>query len=276
MRRNTIRWLYAIALVVTASPALASFHLWVLNEIYSNADGTVQFIELSTPYSGEEFLAGHPIISSQGAATHSFIFPSDLPGDSAGRTFLIGTPGFAALGLVAPDYIVPNGFLFTTNGSVNYAGVDSVSWAALPVDGTLSIDRNGATAINSPKNFAGATTTLAMAGFGATASGPLTARVLNATVQAASADVGASRQVFVAAILGSQIFFRTAAGWQLWTGGSFPAYSSGALPPQMTIQVLDGSLDVSGVVGAQVYVGYGTDSSEMLASRRYALVYTVQ
>ena len=147
-----------------------------------------------------------------------------------------------------------------TDGSVNYAFVDFVSWAALPVDGNLSINRNGATAINSPKNFAGATATIKIAGFSATASGPLTARVLTATVQAASADVNRTRQVFVAAILGSQIFFRTTAGWQLWTGGGFPAYSSGALPPQMTIQVLDGSLDVSGVVGAQVYVGSGTDS----------------
>ncbi len=157
MRINTIRWFYAIALVVAASPALASFHLWTLSEFFSSADGTVQFIELSTPYSGEEFLAGHTIISSRGATTHSFTFPSDLPGDTAGRTFLIGTAGFAALGLVTPDYIVPNGFLFTTNGSVNYAGVDGVGWAALPVDGTLSIDHNGATAINSPKNFAGFT-----------------------------------------------------------------------------------------------------------------------
>lgn len=276
MRKNMIRWLLAIALIVAAGPSLASFHLWLLNELYSNADGTVQFIELRTGDHGQEFLAGHTITSLQGATTHPFTFPLDLPGDSAGRTFLIGTAGFAALGLVTPDYVVPNGFLFTTNGSVNFADVDSVSWSALPIDGTLSINRNGATAVNSPKNFAGVTATITMAGFGASPSGPLTARVLTATVQAASADVNRSRQVFVAAILGSQIFFRTAAGWQLWTGGSFPAYFSGALPSQMTIPVLDGSLDVSGVVGAQVYVGYGTDGLEMLANNRYAGVYTVQ
>ena len=164
MYKYAIRWLCAIALVVSASTARASFHLWVLNEIYSNADGTVQFIELSTGAGVEEFLAGHAITSSQGATTHSFTFPSNLPADTAGRTFLIGTIGFAALGRVTPDYIVPNGFLFTTNGSVNYTGVDTVSWAALPVDGTLSIDHNGATAINSPKNFAGVTATISVGG----------------------------------------------------------------------------------------------------------------
>ena len=156
MYKYAIRWLGAIALVVCAGTAHASFHLWQLNEIYSNADGTVQFIELITGSDGQQFLTGHTIESSQGATTRSFTFPSNLPGNTAGSSFLIGTTGFAALGLVTPDYIVPNGFLFTTNGSVNFAGVDSVSWAALPVDGTLSVDRFGAMAINSPKNFAGA------------------------------------------------------------------------------------------------------------------------
>ena len=157
MYKYAIRWLCAIVLLVSAGTARATFHLWQLNEIYSNADGTVQFIELATSAGGQEFLGGHTITSSQGATTHSFTFPSDLPGDTAGKTFLIGTTGFAALGLVTPDYIVPNGFLFTTNGSVNFAGVDSVSWTALPVDGVMSIDRFGAMAINSPKNFAGVT-----------------------------------------------------------------------------------------------------------------------
>ena len=171
MYKYAIRWLCTIALLVSAGTARATFHLWQLNEIYSNADGTVQFIELITSVGGQQFLAGRTITSSQVelvvgpygqpssqvTKTQSFTFPSDLPGDTAGKTFLIGTAGFAALGLMTPDYIVPNGFLYTSNGSVNFAGVDSVSWTALPVDGVMSIDRFVAMAINSPKNFAGAT-----------------------------------------------------------------------------------------------------------------------
>jgi len=157
MYKYATRWLCAIVLLLSAAAASATFHLWQVREIYSNADGTVQFVELATSASGQEFLADHTVTSSQGATTHSFTFPTNLPGDSAGRTFLIGTVGFAARGLVAPDYVVPNGFLFTTNGNVNFAGVDSVSWTVLPVDGVTSINHSGATAINSPKNFAGAT-----------------------------------------------------------------------------------------------------------------------
>ena len=164
MYKYAIRWLCAMVLLVSAATAHAAFHLWQLNEIYSNADGTVQFIELRTSAGGQQFLTGHAITSLQGSTTLSFTFPSDLPGDTAGRNFLIGTTGFAALGLVTPDYIVPNGFLFTTDGSVNFAGVDSVSWNALPVDGAMSIDPSGAMAINSPTNFAGVTATISVGG----------------------------------------------------------------------------------------------------------------
>jgi hypothetical protein len=157
MNKYAIRWLCAVVLVLASGAARATFHLWQLNEIYSNADGTVQYVELITGAGGQEFIAGHTLTSSQGATTRSFTFPSNLPADSAGRTFLVGTAGFAALGLVTPDYIVPDGFLFTTNGRVNFAGVDSVSWVALPIDGVLSISHSGAVAVNSPKNFAGVT-----------------------------------------------------------------------------------------------------------------------
>jgi hypothetical protein len=151
------------ALLATSQAANASFHLWQINELFSNADGTVQFIELSVSAGQEQFIAGQTITSSSaGHATKSFTFPSNLPGDSANKTFLIGTQGFAALNIVAPDYTVPNGFLYTNNGSVNYAGLNSIDYATLPTDGSLSLNRDGTTSVNSPKNFAGATGTVSL------------------------------------------------------------------------------------------------------------------
>ena len=148
-----------LLLLGVAGSAQAAFHLWKIDEIYSNADGSVQFVELAALSGGQQFLAGQTITSEQiGASTRSFQFPANLPGDTANKTFLIGTQGYAALGIAAPDYIVPNGFLFTTNGTVNFAGgVHVVSYASLPTTGGLSINASGATAANSPKNFAGAT-----------------------------------------------------------------------------------------------------------------------
>ena len=181
MLKNIVRCVFATTLAISAGPALASFHLWVIDEIYSNADGTVQFIELQTASSGQQFLSGHTL-SSSGATTQSFTFPSDLPGDTAGKTFLVGTAGFAALGLVAPDYTVPNGFLSVTNGSVDFAGVDVVSWAALPIDGLNSINHSGAKAINTARNFAGSSATISSVATTSTTASTTTTTLTNNAV----------------------------------------------------------------------------------------------
>jgi serralysin len=135
-----------------------TFHLYDIDEIFSNADGTVQFIELSTSSNFENQWGGETITVSQGGTTHSFTFPNNLPSEATANTsVLIATQGFADLGIVTPDYIVPAGFLFTSGGTVNFAGFDSVTYAALPSDGTHSVTDTGAVVTASPENFAGAT-----------------------------------------------------------------------------------------------------------------------
>jgi hypothetical protein len=153
--RQVVRALVVAALVLCAFQARASFHLWKIDEVFSDASGTVQFIELTTSASGEQFLSGHGIAVMQGASTHTFNFTTNLPGDSANHHFLIATQGFADLGLVTPDYVVPNGFLFLPNATINYASVDVVTYPSLPSDGIHSIDHNGNVMLNSPTNFAG-------------------------------------------------------------------------------------------------------------------------
>jgi hypothetical protein len=150
--------------LIGASPAVANFHLWVIDEIYSNASGSVQFIDLKldTNAASEQFVGGHSIVVTQGATTHTFVFPSDLPGSSAGtdRHFLVATQGFANLGIVTPDFIIPDGFLTQPGGTVNFAGVSIVTYASLPTDGTHSLDRSGNSVVNSPKNYGGETGTV--------------------------------------------------------------------------------------------------------------------
>ena len=143
-----------------------TFHLYEINEIFSNADGTVQFIELVCPpgNDGEHQWSGHTITASFGGVTHTFTFPSNLPSSATGGTsVLVATQGFADLGIVTPNYIVPNGFLFTGSGTVNFGGGFSVvTYSALPSDGTHSVDSTGATITASPTNFAGATAPVPM------------------------------------------------------------------------------------------------------------------
>ena len=136
-----------------------TFHKYTISEIFSNADGTVQFIELTTHDNFEEQWGGRTITASSGGVTHSFTFPADLPSAATANTsVLIATQGFADLGIVTPNYIIPAGFLFTSGGTLNFgAGADVVNYTALPSDGTHSVNQSGVVATATPTNFAGAT-----------------------------------------------------------------------------------------------------------------------
>ena len=155
------------------SSAHGAFHLYDIQEIFSNADGSIQFIELFTADSGQEFLSGHTLRLEQitpASTLNTFNF-SNGPAPTNNRTLLIGTASLTALG-VTPDFIIPAGFLTTsgTNKRVNFAeGTDVVNIATLPFDGVQSL--NGlinnssptASSINAqatPRNHAGQTITI--------------------------------------------------------------------------------------------------------------------
>jgi hypothetical protein len=159
-KATRLPWAVLAAATLAVGGAQASFHLFGIHEMYSSPDGTVQFVEIteSTGSNFESFWAGQTLISTQGATTRSFTFPANLPSTStANRSVIVATPAFAAAAGITPDFVVPAPFLFPGGGTINYAGVDSVTYAALPTDGVSSIDRNGVQAANSPTNFAGQT-----------------------------------------------------------------------------------------------------------------------
>lgn len=155
MRKQFRFWI--LAFMLATGQAFGAFHLWTMAELYSNADGSVQFLELRAVTGGQQFLAEHSLSTSSGGVTRSFTFPSGLPGDTNNRSMLVGTEGFAALGVVTPDFIVPNGFFFKGGGRISFAENADV-WDHGPIpDGVLSLNRNGSSGTNSPLNFAGRT-----------------------------------------------------------------------------------------------------------------------
>jgi Dockerin type I domain len=148
------------AMSTFASRANAAFHLWALQEIYTNSSGNLQFIEMFDQFGGQEFVGGQQIrvTNSDGTQTHSFTIPTNLPDDSFDHTFLLGTAALQSAGGPAPDYILPDGFLFPGGGSISFFGLNSGTYSALPTDGTLSRTWGGTdNAVNSPQNFAGQT-----------------------------------------------------------------------------------------------------------------------
>jgi hypothetical protein len=111
---------------------------WISHEIYSNADGTVQFVVMEITGYGPS-LVGRTLVASDNSTDHSFTFERDVPytyeGSDNAEVFLVGTQRFADLSVVKPDFVVPNGFFFVRNGSIRL-GVSEVRYQALPTDGT--------------------------------------------------------------------------------------------------------------------------------------------
>lgn len=161
------------AMLAMSGPAEATFHLYDIQEVFSNGDGTVQFIELFTTFGGQQSLGGHTITFELNSVTQNILNLANLPGDSANKPFLVGTANLAALYGVTPDFVIPaNFFLAGANNFINFAGgTDRVNLTSLPTNGTSSLDGKindsnataGATSVNAaatPTNFAGQTATI--------------------------------------------------------------------------------------------------------------------
>ena len=135
---NAVRVLVVFAAALFASFAHAAFHLFRVDQVYSNADGNVQYVVMRevTGSDGENFWQGNALTTTGASGMQQFRFPANLPSPStASRSVLIATGGFAALGVVTPDYTIPAGFIPRAGGTLNYAGVDTITLPALPTDG---------------------------------------------------------------------------------------------------------------------------------------------
>lgn len=159
-------WLQALlGTVAVFSPggdAIAGSHLWRFNEIFSNADGTVQFIELkeccgSTTENGlnNRWVAGD-------VSANQYDFTVNIAGNTANKHLLLATSGFAALpGAPAPDFIIEDNFLIFQGDTLRYwtypAATMTYGTGELPSDGITSLHIGGTTGVNSPTNFSGET-----------------------------------------------------------------------------------------------------------------------
>jgi hypothetical protein len=146
-----------VGLTLCASlPANAAFHLWSIREVYTDASGTLQFIELFTTSGFESATAGQQIhvTNLDRTITHSFTVPNSLSGSTANRALLFGTAAITNFGAPKPDFIIPANFLFAEGGSIKNFGTGSGPYTALPTDGSLSRTwAGGGNAVNSPQNY---------------------------------------------------------------------------------------------------------------------------
>jgi hypothetical protein len=158
-----------VGLLLAASSAHAGAHTWRVNEVFSNADGSIQFIELkeSAGTPGENFIAGLTVRSL--ATGNVFTFPGNLVQPTSNRHLLLATASFANLpGAPAPNYIIPQNFFSLSGDTLTYNNGIYDTWniaaGAVPTDCVNSLHRTaftpsnpGMVAPNSPTNYAGAT-----------------------------------------------------------------------------------------------------------------------
>ncbi len=150
------RLVTGLLLSLTASAATADFVTWRFEELYSNADGTMQYVVLreALGFDGMNTLGLVGLTATHQGDFKAFGFGHDLPSTAtAHKRMLIATQAVAGTGLITPDYVMPDRFLPTDGGIVNFADEISFSYAALPTDGNFAL-YVGTTGINVARNFA--------------------------------------------------------------------------------------------------------------------------
>ena len=162
-RRIVMLGAASIGLLGLAGPsAMAGSHSWRINEVFSNADRTIQFIEMKEccGMDNETALANKWIRSK--TTNNMFIFPANLVGPTGDRYLLLATEAFAALpGAPTPDYIIPASFFDIDGDSIEYwfytAATMTFGPGELPTDCISSLHDGGAgrnfTGPNSPTNY---------------------------------------------------------------------------------------------------------------------------
>ncbi len=145
-----------------AAPVIAASHSWDIVEVFSNSDGTIQFIELREccGMANETGLLNKNDVSN--ATGKTLVFTANLPPDStAFAHLLLGTAAYDALpNSPTPDYIIVPNFFSTVAEpfpGIEYWTYDDFIFLAgeLPTNGKDSLDASGGTGPNSPTNFHG-------------------------------------------------------------------------------------------------------------------------
>lgn len=157
---------------VHSKPAAAASHLWRIHEVFSNPDGTIQYIVLHECCGAAQEIFLQNLEVTTKVAGKVFRFPRNIAAPSSRKYLLLATQGFAELpGAPAPDFIIPDGLFAVGGDTIWYSearNYDRFRFVAgdLPLDGRRAIrvvdyvsDRFVAVE-NAPINYQGITGTV--------------------------------------------------------------------------------------------------------------------
>ncbi len=150
--------LFSALVLLAASTSTAGVHTWDVREVFSNHDGTIQYVELfDAGAGGTETGVGNGTLTSSLNTFNWANGPVTPP--TNGKSYLIATAAFAALpGAPTPDVIIPATdvpFFDPAGDTISFGAIDSLVFGAVPINGTDSFDEISGVGPNSPKNYAG-------------------------------------------------------------------------------------------------------------------------
>lgn len=144
---------------LASAAAAAAVPTFRIAQIYSSLDGSTQFIRLieTDGLNGQHHFAGLALTSTHDGVTKQFVFPSDLPTDQTAHLSILvaaspqgyvdgmlplSDPHYFWDSNISPDFVIPARFLATDGGSIDFAGVDRITYASLPTDGANALGHN--------------------------------------------------------------------------------------------------------------------------------------
>jgi len=164
-------WLAGCLACVGAGVALAAAPSFQVVEVFSSADGAIQFVQLreAAGQSGQNGLKGATLTVTRAGRVNTFVFPADLPHpNTANHSVLVASQGYLAVPgdypeykALVPDYTMPDRFLPAEGATVNFADADEWTYQALPRDGFSAVFRTGnPVRDNNAQNYGGVSVSL--------------------------------------------------------------------------------------------------------------------
>ena len=150
--RTAVTHFAVVALLAIAGIASAEALSFQITQLYSNGDGSVQFIVLEeTGGSGGDLLAGATLTMTHEGVVKKYTFARGTGIYPHQKVLVATAPGvpwdrfdeFFGESLCKPDFVIPYRFLATDGGTLDFAGVDQVTYSSLPTDGSQSLYRDG-------------------------------------------------------------------------------------------------------------------------------------
>lgn len=233
----------------------------------SNSEGAVNFTSIYPGWYTDRSVHVHlraRTYDSSGNSTYDFVTQlffdesitdsvhANAPYASHGTRDTVNSTDMHYLGVTTPLM-----FTLTTNDDGSITGEIAIGLSGLP-------DSSQITALN---NFSVSTST----------EGDSSSLSVTSTLNINDSDVGSSGSIYVLADVGGNWFVCNGSSWVPYTAAmtnAFPAFYTGTLSSQHTLTILSNA-NVSPLGQIKLYVGYGSDTVDMLQKTQYQQTYSL-